>query len=174
METIANNQTEAAKKLLSEGKRKQALICIKRKRYQEQMLVKAEALLNNIEEMIGSLEFSKLQLDVVESLKQGNSLLKSLQSQMDLDDIEQLMLDTKESHAYQDQIDSALGAQLSQEDDAAIEAEFQQLLASELQPLPEVPSHSLPAVSTPPPTPIQSTSQPQLSHPNDPVLELAS
>lgn len=44
-------ETEIAKKLLKEGKKKQAMLALKKKKYQEQLLAKSQAQLENLQEM---------------------------------------------------------------------------------------------------------------------------
>jgi charged multivesicular body protein 6 len=51
-EIVINKENEAARQLLKEGKKKQALIALKKKKYQEQLLDKAEKQLSNIQEMV--------------------------------------------------------------------------------------------------------------------------
>ena len=45
-------ETEIAKKFLAEGNKQRALLCLKKKKLQEQMLEKSDAQLRNIEEMV--------------------------------------------------------------------------------------------------------------------------
>jgi charged multivesicular body protein 6 len=141
LETVIERETEMAKQLLAEKKRDRALLCLKKKRLQVQTLEKSQALVDNIEEMISSVEEAQMQLEVFERLKEGNALLKHLQSQMDLEEIEQIMDDTAEAIAYQNEIDEALGMQLTDEDDEAIEAELAELVRAQL---PDVVTDPLP------------------------------
>lgn len=45
-------ETEVAKQLLSQGKKSQALICLKKKKLQESMLAKSQAQLENVSTMV--------------------------------------------------------------------------------------------------------------------------
>lgn len=51
-------ETEIAKELLKQSKKKQALLALKKKKYQEQLLSKAEAQLSNVSEMVLSILLS--------------------------------------------------------------------------------------------------------------------
>lgn len=50
---------------------------------------------------MASIEFSLVEKDVLFGLKQGNTVLKELHKEMDLETVEKLMSDTAEGIAYQ-------------------------------------------------------------------------
>lgn len=52
---MLEREVEIAKKCLAEGNKQKALLCLKKKRYQEQMLEKTDGQLRNIEEMVLSI-----------------------------------------------------------------------------------------------------------------------
>jgi charged multivesicular body protein 6 len=126
-DAVLARETEIARKLLKEGKKDKALRALKKKKYQEQLLSKTEAQMNNIQEMIDSIEFAQLEQKVFEGLKQGNEVLKQIQSQMKIEDIENLMLDTQEAVAYQNEIDQLISGVFTQEDDEEIMKELEEL-----------------------------------------------
>lgn len=49
---VLDREVEIAKKFLAEGNKQRALLCLKKKRYQEQLLEKTDGQLRNIEEMV--------------------------------------------------------------------------------------------------------------------------
>lgn len=50
---------------------------------------------------IDSIEFAQIEQKVFQGLQQGNEVLKDLQGQMSIEDVENLMLDTQEAIEYQ-------------------------------------------------------------------------
>jgi len=142
-ELVIGKETEIAKKLLKEGKKKQAVLALKKKKYQEQLLEKADTQLSNISEMIDSVEFAQIEQKVIDGLKQGNDVLKEIHGQMSLEEIDNLMLDTQEAIEYQQQIEEALSGALTHEDEDAVMAELEELTKEALD-LPDVPTDRLP------------------------------
>ena len=51
--------------------------------------------------MVHSIEFKQIEIQVFDGLKIGNESLKNLNQMLNLDDIEQIMDDTKEAVDYQ-------------------------------------------------------------------------
>jgi len=148
--------------------KKLALLALKKKRYQEQLLSKTEAQLSNIQGMIDSIEFAQMELKVFEGLKQGNAVLKEIHSQMSIEEIDNLMLDTQEAIAYQNQIEEALSGKLTDEDEEAVMAEFDALEKEFVKTsLPSVPTEELPQgetaegenVEEPEPQPVKTRSK---------------
>eukprot|EP01116_Phalansterium_solitarium_P015546 TRINITY_DN3440_c0_g1_i1.p1 TRINITY_DN3440_c0_g1~~TRINITY_DN3440_c0_g1_i1.p1 ORF type:complete len:267 (+),score=120.06 TRINITY_DN3440_c0_g1_i1:210-1010(+) len=126
-EAVIAREVELARQLLADGKRKQALLCLRKKRYQEQLIDKTATQLNNLQEMVDAVEFAQLEAKVFEGLKQGNAVLKEIQSQMSIEEVENLMLDTQEAVDYQNQVSTILAGQLTDLDEEAVEAEYEAL-----------------------------------------------
>jgi charged multivesicular body protein 6 len=108
IEAAMDKETEVAKEQLAAGNKKNALLCLRKKKYQATLLEKAEAQLENVQQMVDSIEFAQMEQQVFENLKEGNAVLKEIQSQMSLDEIDELMLDTEEAIDRQREIDEAL------------------------------------------------------------------
>ncbi|XP_062507830.1 charged multivesicular body protein 6-A-like [Corticium candelabrum] len=131
-------EKELARKLLNEGKKERAKLLLKKKRFAESMIEKTEAQLDNLEQMVHSLEFAQIELQVVEGLKKGNESLNEMHKIMSLEDVETIMDDTKDAVEYQKQIDELLGQNLTQEDEDEVLRELEMLTSAKLD-LPEVP-----------------------------------
>lgn len=135
-----------AKQLLKDGKKGKALLLLKKKRYQDQLLDKTENQISNLERMVQDIEFAQIELKVIEGLKIGNDCLKSMHEVMSIEDVERLMDETQEAIEYQKQIDELLAGSLTQEDEDAVLAELEAITQGEDVALPEVPSEPLPEV----------------------------
>ncbi|XP_068610499.1 charged multivesicular body protein 6 [Brachionichthys hirsutus] len=135
-----------AKQLLKNGKKEKALLLIKKKRYQEQLLDKTENQIGNLERMVQDLEFSQIERKVIEGLKVGNDCLKKMHEVMSIDEVERILDETQEGIEYQKQIDEMLAGSLSQEDEDAVLAELEAITQQGDLELPEVLSDELPEV----------------------------
>merc|ERR1711974_193497 len=137
---LVAREVEIAKEQLKAGNRKRAMLALKKKKYQEQLLTKVSTQLENIEQMISELEFAQVQKEVFDRLKEGTSMLQELNDQMKLEDVEQLMSDTKEAIAYQNEIDEVLSGKLTAEDEEDLLEELSQLEAEKAgESLPDAP-----------------------------------
>ncbi|XP_060522928.1 charged multivesicular body protein 6-B [Cylas formicarius] len=134
--TLASDR-ELARKLLAKGQRDRAKLLLRKKRYQEQLLVKTDGQLENVEKLTHDIEFAQVELQVVEGLKQGNEALKKVNEALNIADIEAILEETKEAKDKQDEISSLLSGVLTQEDEEAVEDELAQILKEEM---PDVPS----------------------------------
>ncbi|CAG7825880.1 unnamed protein product [Allacma fusca] len=150
-----------AKKLLQEGKKDRAKLLLKKKRFQETLLQKSEGQLDNVERLVHDLEFSSIEMKVLEGLKLGNDALKQVHDIMSIEDVEKILEETREGVEKQKEIDDLLSANLSPEDLVEVETELEKIMAeanvprdlSKLSPdseevvsLPEVPETSLPEI----------------------------
>lgn len=69
---------------------------MKKKRYQEQLLITTDGQLHNVEQLVSDLEFAQVELKVIESLKVGNESLKAVQKLFSIEDVEKIMDETRE------------------------------------------------------------------------------
>ncbi|XP_068161450.1 charged multivesicular body protein 6 [Antennarius striatus] len=134
-----------AKQLLKNGKKEKALLLLKKKRYQDQLLDKTENQIGNLERMVQDLEFAQIERKVIEGLKVGNDCLKKMHEVMSIEEVERILDETQEGIEYQRQIDDMLAGSLSQEDEDAVLAELEAITQGDVE-LPEVPSDELPEV----------------------------
>lgn len=99
---LTNREKEIAKDLLAKGDKSRALLALRRKKYQESLLAKTDAQLEQLEKLTSSVEFALVQKDVVFGLEQGTRVLGEIHREMGgLDKVERLMEDTAEAIAYQ-------------------------------------------------------------------------
>ncbi|VDK52981.1 unnamed protein product [Cylicostephanus goldi] len=139
-------ERELARQLIKDGKKDRALLLLKKKRYQENVIEQTMRHLDNIDRMVHDLEFADIQQRVVEGLRQGNDALKKINAIFDIDEIEKLKEETREAAEYQEEISTLLSGQLSNLDVQEAEQELEQLLAAQISDvkLPDVPTHDLP------------------------------
>lgn len=141
LEAVIEAEKQAARDLIREKKKERALLALKKKKAQEDLLKQVDTWLINVEQQLQDIELTSKQKAVFESLKAGNSAIKAIQSEINLEDVQKLMDDTDEAKAYQDEINAILGEKLSTDDEEDILAEFENLEAQiTVQDLPEAPT----------------------------------
>eukprot|EP01126_Amoeba_proteus_P015013 TRINITY_DN16669_c0_g1_i1.p1 TRINITY_DN16669_c0_g1~~TRINITY_DN16669_c0_g1_i1.p1 ORF type:complete len:199 (-),score=54.10 TRINITY_DN16669_c0_g1_i1:76-672(-) len=149
---VIEREVVIAKKLALQGKTDQAKFCLKKKKFQEGLLKRAQDTLVNLEQMITTIEWSEIQLEVMKSLRLGNDALKELNSQMNIDEVENLLLETAEETENQREISTLLAGKLTEEDEEEVMREFQKLTQepdSEIElDLPNVPKHQISKISS--------------------------
>ncbi|KAM8845196.1 charged multivesicular body protein 6-like [Spinachia spinachia] len=135
-----------AKQWLQDGKKEKALLLLKKKRYQDQLLDKTEHQISNLERMVQDIEFMQIEMEVIGGLKVGNDCLKTMHEIMSIEDVERILDETQESIEYQRQIDDMLSGALTQEDQEAVLAELEAITQGGNVELPEVPTQPIPEV----------------------------
>ncbi|KAF5279271.1 hypothetical protein FQR65_LT15442 [Abscondita terminalis] len=140
IELALSKERDLAKALLKDGKTDKAKLLLRKKRYQEQLLRQTDGQLENLERLTHDLEYSQVELQVVEGLRQGNDALKKVNDILDLKDIEKLLDETREGVEKQREIDTLISGVLTEEDEAEIELELTGIIEKSL---PDVPSESI-------------------------------
>lgn len=108
-----------------------ARLLLRKKKYQEKLLQNADTQLEALEKMTSDLEFAVVEMDVVNGLKVGNEALKKVHDILDIDQIENILEETREGIEKQQEIDAILTGALTEEDEDTVLAELDKLLAEE-------------------------------------------
>jgi len=147
IQAVLDREYEIAKINLKKGDKKKALLALKKKKYQEQLIEKVEAQLSNIEELTRSIEYALVEKEVINGLKTGNEILTKLNKEMSIEEVEDLMNETAEAIAYQNEITELLSGALTAEDEEDIQNELAQIVKEELNAkLPNVPETDIPKI----------------------------
>ncbi|KAH6997114.1 Snf7 family [Ilyonectria destructans] len=143
---LTDKETEIAKQMLAKGDKQRALLALRRKKYQESLLAKTDAQLEQLEKLTSSVEFALIQKDVVFGLQQGTKVLKEIHTEMGgIEHVEKLMGETADAIAYQKEVSEMLGGRISNHDEEEVEDELAALEAEMSgQQLPAVPNTDLP------------------------------
>uniref|UniRef100_A0A673UZ78 Charged multivesicular body protein 6 n=2 Tax=Suricata suricatta TaxID=37032 RepID=A0A673UZ78_SURSU len=136
-------EREIARQLLRDGRKERAKLLLKKKRYREQLLDKTENQITSLETMVQNIEFTQIEMKVVEGLQIGNECLKKMHQVMSIEEVERILEETQEAVEYQRQIDELLSGSFTQEDEDAILEELNAITQEQID-LPEVPSEPLP------------------------------
>ena len=144
---------ELAKKLLKEGKKDRAKLLLRKKKYHESLLTRTDGQLNNLETLVHDLEFSQVEKQVLDGLKNGNEALKKANEMFSIEEIEQIMDDTAKAAEKQREIEAILSGQLTEDEEDDVLKELDELIGDapmkkeesheEIPELPSVPSDKL-------------------------------
>ncbi|MCJ1355084.1 MAG: Vacuolar protein sorting-associated protein 20 [Icmadophila ericetorum] len=149
---LTTRETAIAKECLARGDKSRALLALRRKKYQESLLAKTDAQLEQLQSLTSDVEFSLVQKDVLYGLQQGTSVLKMIQKEIGgIDQVEKLLGENDEARAYQREVSEMLaGGGMSNGDEDEVEDELEALQREvegvKVEPtpkLPEVPNGDL-------------------------------
>ncbi|KAI9753315.1 MAG: Vacuolar protein sorting-associated protein 20 [Lichina confinis] len=125
---LTDKETAIAKELLGKGDRRRALLALRRKKYQETLLAKTDAQLEQLERLTADVDFALVQKDVLFGLEQGTLVLKEIHREMGgLEHVEKLMGENDEAIAYQRELGEMLGGKMTNQDGEEVEDELEAL-----------------------------------------------
>lgn len=163
---LTDKETDVARRMLAAGDKKRALLALRRKKYQEQLLAKTDAQLAQLEQLTRSVEFALIQKDVVFGLQQGTRVLKEIHAEMGgIEHVEKLMGESAEAIAYQKEISEMLSDRITNQDEDEVEDELAALEREVNGPEPETeiePPHVAPLPAAPKTEPLK---QPDIQQP---------
>lgn len=125
---LTTRETEIARECLAKGKKDKALLALRRKKFQESLLSKADAQLEQLQRLMADVEFAQMQAGVLEGLKQGTQVLNQIHAEMGgIERVERLLEENAEARAYEREVTELLGGQLSVADEEDVEEELERL-----------------------------------------------
>ncbi|EPQ60623.1 hypothetical protein GLOTRDRAFT_124376 [Gloeophyllum trabeum ATCC 11539] len=133
LQHVLDREKEIARQHLAAGDKQRALIALRRRKYQESLLLKTDGQLASLEQLVSTIEFSLIEVSVLHGLKQGNEVLKEIHKEMNVESVEKLLEETAEAREYQREIDEMLSKSLSREEEEAVEEELKALQAESVQ-----------------------------------------
>ncbi|KAJ7169767.1 Snf7 family [Mycena filopes] len=144
IQVVLEREHAIARAHLATGQKDRAVIALRRRKYQQSLLLKTDGQLETLEELVSTIEFSLVEVSVLHGLKQGNEVLKEIHKEMNIESVEKLMDETQEAREYQREIGELLANNLTADEEDAVQDELSQLEAEALRDavhLPSVPTH---------------------------------
>jgi charged multivesicular body protein 6 len=125
---LTDRETAIAKECLAKGQKPKALLALRRKKYQESLLLQTDQQLEQLQKLTSDVEFASVQKDVVFGLKQGTAVLKQIHAEMGgIENVEKLLGENADAIAYQKEVGELLRGQMSNEDEDEVEDELEAL-----------------------------------------------
>ena len=147
---------ERAKLLAALSQRKNALGLMRLRAHKLQQIDTLEMQLGNIQKSIEQVEMAEINKDVFDCLSQGDKILKLLNDEMPMEEIERILQDTREAVDMQNDISALLGSRFSYLNQEVLEKQLVDLMQQEAPlhsqvhptlPMPSVPSLPVQVVS---------------------------
>ncbi|XP_058060732.1 charged multivesicular body protein 6 [Anopheles bellator] len=133
IEISLEKDRELAKKCLASGRKDRAKTLLRKKKYQEKLLSNTDAQLETLEKLASDIEFAQVESQVVSGLKVGNEALKKVNEILSIDEVEQILDETRDSIEKQQEIDALLNGVLTEEDEDDVLAELEELIGADRQ-----------------------------------------
>ncbi|ODQ58241.1 hypothetical protein WICANDRAFT_24485, partial [Wickerhamomyces anomalus NRRL Y-366-8] len=125
---LLKSETEQIKTYLRQNDKRSAKVLLKRTKYQETLLENVSSQIMNLENMIQNIEFKLVEKEFLKGLTNGNEILKKLNKEMNINDVEKLMDDVNDNIQYQEEIDQVLSTSIVGKDvEDEIDEELRQL-----------------------------------------------
>ncbi|KAI0080282.1 hypothetical protein K474DRAFT_1615795 [Panus rudis PR-1116 ss-1] len=156
---VLEREHEIAKQHLAAGQKDRALFALRKRKYQESLLLKTDQQLENLEQLVSTIEFSLVEVSVLHGLQQGNEVLKEIHKELNVEKVEKLLEETAEAREYQREIEEMLANNLSVEDEEAVQAELNALQREALGETEEAPERPIELPSVPEQAPVHVPEQ---------------
>ncbi|KAK9469079.1 Snf7-domain-containing protein [Lipomyces arxii] len=147
IQVVLDREKEIARAHLENGDKERALLALRKRKYQAQLLAKTDSQLETLEKLTQSIEFALVEKDVLFGLRQGNLVLKEINREMSLDQVERLLDESAEAQTYQREISDMLADTITNAEEEDIEEELAAMEREEMaKAIPEVPQNEIPQI----------------------------
>lgn len=127
LSVVIEKQQTLASESLKQGNREKAKFFLRSKKHQQSVIETTYGQLENLENLIGTIEFKLIEKDVLYGLQQGNATLQKLNGEMSVDKIDRILDDLNEETLKVDEVSEMLGMGLSNRDESEVDEEFARL-----------------------------------------------
>ncbi|KAH3668342.1 hypothetical protein OGAPHI_002096 [Ogataea philodendri] len=155
IQTIIDRETQIAKQSVRQNNRKRAVLALRKKKYQQNLLETVGKQADTLEELINTIEFKLIEKDFIYGIEQGNQVLKQLNKEMSMEKVDKIMDDSEEGIRYQEELSDRLGELMSKSLEDEVDLELEQLEQQERSKqdvstkLPDAVTNPLPEIETP-------------------------
>lgn len=169
--TVAQKQHDLARQAMQDGKTEKAKFYLRSKKHQQLVIDTTYTQVENLEKLIGTIEFKLIEKDVMYGLQQGNATLKRLNQEMSVERIDGILDDLNEETVKVDEVLDMLGMQLSNKDETEVDEEFERMLREERPEISKGPEIRYPEAPKEAPKAPEAPEAPQESkESNEPML----
>ncbi|QPG77269.1 hypothetical protein FOA43_004677 [Brettanomyces nanus] len=124
IQVIARKENQIARQSIRDGNRRRALLALKKRKYQKNLLDTIEKQSDTLETLISTIEFKLIEKDVVYGLQQGNNVLKEINSELSIEKVDKIMGDSEEGIMYQEELSRRLGQVMPRALDEEVDQEL--------------------------------------------------
>lgn len=114
--------------MIRQEQKNRALLVLKLRRFKDAEADKVDAELMTVLEMIENVEWEHANMEVLKALKAGTASLNKLHEEMSLDDVADLLDETNEAIAVENQINEMIAGQFDMGDNEELERELAELM----------------------------------------------
>ncbi|EGW33467.1 uncharacterized protein SPAPADRAFT_60818 [Spathaspora passalidarum NRRL Y-27907] len=106
---VVDRQSELARQAVKNKQPDRAKFYLRSKKQQESVIAKTFDQLDNLENLIGTIEFKLIEKDVIYGLQEGNKVLTKLNNEMSVERIDKVLDQLEDERIKVDEISDALG-----------------------------------------------------------------
>lgn len=123
---VSDKQQILARQAIRDQQQDKAKFYLKLKKQQESTIANTYSQLDNLEGLIGTIEFKLIEKDVIYGLQQGNQVLTKLNNDISIEKVDKLLDDIEDETVKVDEISDML-AGLNNKQESEVDEEFDKL-----------------------------------------------